>query len=188
MAEHVVKELRQGMIVRPLMVFALSYDRTAMPDLSLWLPVLVDFFYYWVHRATHEVDALWSLHRRHHTTKHPTAYMLAFADEPQELFDLVGSPVLAYLLYPLSFDALLIWSLYFASVELMGHSGLRIYYPTSLTSPLMRLFNLEGIVEDHDLHHRFGWRDSFNYEKAKWDLGYAIWDCWPADRVDDGKH
>ena len=114
--------------------------------------------------------------------------MLAFADEPQELFDLVGSPVLAYLLYPLSFDALLIWSLYFASVELMGHSGLRIYYPTSLTSPLMRLFNLEGIVEDHDLHHRFGWRDSFNYEKAKWDLGYAIWDCWPADRVDAGKH
>ena len=172
MAKRVVTEFRQAMLIRPLMVLALSYDRTALPSIGWWLPVqlciftmLVDFFYYWVHRLTHESDMLWSLHRRHHTTKHPTAYLLAFADEPQELFDLLGSPVLAYMLFPLSFDTLYIWSVYFGTIEIMGHAGLRMYYPTALTGPFMRPIHCEGVVEDHDLHHRFGWRDSCNYGK-----------------------
>lgn len=177
--KRIMIELRQGLTMRPLMVMALSYDRNAMPDLSLWLPVqlciftmLVDFFYYWVHRLTHETDFLWSFHRRHHTTKHPTAYLLGFADEPQELFDLLGSPVLAYMLYPLNFDALYMWTLCFNMIEIMGHSGLRIYYPTVLTGAFLRPFGCELVIEDHDLHHRFGWRDSFNYGKQT-----KLWDA-----------
>ena len=172
MAKRVITEFRQAMLIRPLMVLALAYDQTALPSLSLWLPVqlcvftmLVDFFYYWVHRATHDSDLLWNYHSLHHTTKYPTAYMLGFADEPQEVFDLIGSPILAYMLFPLNFDALYIWSVYFATVEMTGHSGLRIYYPMPLTGLFLRLFKCELVLEDHDLHHRFGWRDSSNYGK-----------------------
>lgn len=179
MAKRVVTELRQALVIRPLMVFVLSYDRSEIPHLSLWLPVqlcifttLVDFFYYWVHRLTHENDRLWKLHRKHHTTKHPTAYMLAYADEPQELFDMLGSPMLAYMLFPLSFDALCMWSLYFGITEYMGHAGLRVYYPTVLTGAFLRPFECELVLEDHDLHHRFGWRDSFNYGKQT-----KLWDA-----------
>ncbi|PKI85036.1 hypothetical protein MVES1_000794 [Malassezia vespertilionis] len=172
------KEFLVGFLVRPLLVHVLSYNRFEMPSLSLWLPVqlfiftmIVDFIYYWVHRATHEVPFLWKYHSRHHTTKHPVVYLAAFADEPQEVFDVLGSPVIAYLLYPIGYDAFLIWSFYFVCVELLGHTGMRVYYPALITSTLLRPFGLEGIVEDHDLHHRMGWRDSFNYSKQSgfWD-------------------
>ena len=62
-------------------------------------------------------------------------------------------------------DTLYIWSVYFGTIEIMGHAGLRMYYPTALTGPFMRPIHCEGVVEDHDLHHRFGWRDSCNYGK-----------------------
>ena len=35
----------------------------------------------------------------------------------------------------------------------------------------MRLFDAELVIEDHDLHHRKGWRKSFNYGKQT-----RIWD------------
>ncbi|PKI82930.1 hypothetical protein MVES1_003771 [Malassezia vespertilionis] len=178
MTWKVFREFAQGALVRPLMVFVLAYNRYELPHLSLWLPVqlaiftlIADFVYYWAHRATHEVTSLWRYHQRHHTTKHPVAYLLGFADEPQEVFDALVSPVLAFLMYPLGFDALYMWSLYFNSVEIMGHAGIRAYMPAILTSPLLRPFGLELVLEDHDLHHRFGWRDSYNYGKQSmfWD-------------------
>lgn len=75
------------------------------------------------------------------------------------------------MLYPLNFDALYIWTLCFNMIEIMGHSGLRLYYPTVLTGAFLRPFNCELVIEDHDLHHRFGWRDSCNYGKQTlfWD-------------------
>lgn len=53
--------------------------------------------FYWYHRAMHEVDWLWKLHRTHHTTKHPTAAHGAYADGVQEFMDILGIPFLAYL-------------------------------------------------------------------------------------------
>ncbi|WFC97205.1 hypothetical protein MBRA1_003871 [Malassezia brasiliensis] len=149
-----------------------------MLALDWWLPLqigfftlIADFVYYWVHRATHEVDELWNYHRRHHTTKHPTSYLLAFADEPQEIFDAFGTPILAYMAYPIHFDALYIWAMYFLTIEIMGHAGIRLYYPGVLTSSLLRPFGCEIVIEDHDLHHRHGWRESYNYGKQS-----LLWD------------
>lgn len=133
------KEMLTGMLGRPLMIFSLAYDRNAGPQLNWWLPlqlgiftIIADFVYYWVHRVAHEVPSLWKYHQRHHTTKHPTAYFLGFADEPQELFDAFGTPIITYLLYPISFDALYIWAMYFLTIEIMGHAGIRAYYPATL--------------------------------------------------------
>ncbi|WFD28127.1 hypothetical protein MNAN1_003133 [Malassezia nana] len=167
-----------GALIRPLLVFLLSYDRYAPPQISLWVPLqlgvftlLADFFYYWIHRLTHEVDWLWDFHKKHHTTKHPSPFLLAYADEVQEVFDAIGSPIFAYALYPLPFDTLYLWSLAFVAAEIMGHSGVRVYQTGMLTSLWLRPFHCDIIVEDHDIHHRYGWRKSFNYGKQS-----LLWD------------
>ncbi|KAM3444223.1 hypothetical protein MY4824_000112 [Beauveria thailandica] len=41
----------------------------------------LDFFFYWYHRAMHDVPALWKLHRRHHLAKHPNALLTGYADD-----------------------------------------------------------------------------------------------------------
>ncbi|KAK8148089.1 hypothetical protein G3M48_000431 [Beauveria asiatica] len=41
----------------------------------------LDSFFYWYHRAMHDVPALWKLHRRHHLTKHPNALLTGYADD-----------------------------------------------------------------------------------------------------------
>lgn len=178
MTTFVFENLISAILVRPLFFFLLAYRQHELPSLSLWLPLqlfcftmIVDFIYYWGHRATHEVDALWTLHKTHHTTKHPNPFLAGFSEEVQAVFDALGTPVLTYMVYPISFDALYIWSLYFISIEVMGHSGLRVYYPGVLTSFLLRPFNLNIVVEDHDLHHRYGWGKSYNYGKQSvfWD-------------------
>ena len=50
--------------------------------------------------------------------------------------------------------------------EIAGHSGLRIHATSPSTlSWLLRYFEAELTIEDHDLHHRIGWRKAHNYCK-----------------------
>ena len=175
-----LQEILHGVVARPLVVVALTYDRSAPVHISWWLPLqlcafslIMDFMYYWVHRLTHESDTLWYLHRRHHTTKHPSAYLLGFADEPQEMFDLVASPIFAQMVFPLNFESFYIWMQLLITTEIMGHSGLRIHLPACMSGMFLRPFGCELVLEDHDLHHRFGWRDSANYGKST-----RMWDVW----------
>jgi hypothetical protein len=55
---------------------------------------------------------------------------------------------------------------YIACIEVLGHSGLRVHLTgTSTLSWLLRMLDAEIVIEDHDLHHRKGWRKSNNYGK-----------------------
>lgn len=93
-------------LFRPLMTVGLSYrpDQGPMMMSLPWLfaeigaySVILDFYFYWYHRCMHEFDSLWKYHRTHHLTKHPIALLSAFADEEQELFDILGCPLATYL-------------------------------------------------------------------------------------------
>lgn len=119
---------------------------------------------------THEAELLWKFHKKHHTTKHPNPFLTAYADEIQNVFDIIGAPTLAFLLLPLPFDTLYFWSLFLIAVETVGHSGIRLYYTSALTGFFFPAqFNIA--IEDHDLHHRYGWGRTFNYGKQTmfWD-------------------
>lgn len=184
MAPRVLYEALLATLLRPLAMIALAYDPHATMEVSWWFPLhmffftlCADFIYYWVHRATHESDMLWHLHRLHHTVKHPSPSLLGFADGPQELFDIIGTMLLTYLVYPLRFDELLMWMTYLVSMEASGHSGVRLYVPGCLTSTVLRLFDCDLALEDHDLHHRHGWRNSVNYGKQSrlWDALFGTW-------------
>lgn len=139
--------------------------------------VLIDLFFYTYHRACHEVPFLWKYHRTHHLSKHPTALHSGFADDEQEIIEIILVPLAVFFTLwavGLRLDFYQWWMCfeYVTYSEVMGHSGLRVYTITpSPITPLLTMFDAELALEDHDLHHRMGWKKSFNYGKQT-----RVWD------------
>lgn len=176
---------------RMLMAVYLTYNPSSSPLQEMsspawwgWLPlqigfygVILDFWFYWYHRSMHDVNGLWQFHRTHHLTKRPNAMLAAYADDVQEFFDMVGIPFMTYLSFrafgiPLGFYDWFVCHQYTAFTEAGGHSGLRLNIrAASPFSFILALFDCELAIEDHDLHHRKGWRKSHNYGKQT-----RLWD------------
>lgn len=139
--------------------------------------IILDFWFYVYHRTMHDVAPLWKLHRTHHLTKHPNPLLTAFGDHEQEFFDMVGVPLMTYLTFralgmPLGFYDWWICHQYIIYTEVWGHSGIRVHVTAPSTlSWFLRIFDAEIAVEDHDLHHRKGYRKSHNYGKQT-----RLWD------------
>lgn len=164
--------------VRPIAGVLITFDPKEMPHLNWWLPVnvfifttLMDFYFYWYHRIMHEVDFLWRFHKTHHMTKHPTAILSAFADPEQDVFDIFVIPTLTLLTWRVDFFTWWICQMYILFVEASGHSGARIFIQAPVGSPILQWFDMDLALEDHDLHHRMGWRKSSNYGKQT-----RVWD------------
>ncbi|KAK4046580.1 hypothetical protein OIV83_005950 [Microbotryomycetes sp. JL201] len=179
--DHSVGQLAFGvtsyMFLRTAMDFYLHYDKAVAPltDVSWTYPIKLmvwqlafDYFFYCYHRTTHEVDALWRIHQKHHTTRHPTVILAILADDIQESLEIFFIPLLASLLVPMSFSEMWLTLQVTIYVEMLGHSGIRAYFghPTLFWLP----FDSELIIEDHDLHHRFG-KSGRNYGKQS-----RVWD------------
>lgn len=172
---------------RPLMTVLLTYNANESPVSSInwkFLPIeailygiVLDFWFYWYHRLMHEVNGLWKYHRTHHLTKHPNPLLTIYADHEQEFFDIWGIPLMTFFSMklmglPMGFYEWFICQNYVVFSEIAGHSGIRLHAATpNLTTWLMRMFNAELVIEDHDMHHRRGWKNSFNYGKQT-----RIWD------------
>ena len=171
---------------RPMFTVFMTYNVSQAPaDMNwLWLPleiglygIILDFWFYWYHRLMHEVGALWQYHRTHHLTKHPNPLLALYADHEQEFFDIFGIPVATYLTMkfmgmPMGFYEWWICHQYVMFAELAGHSGLRLHStPPSTLGWLLALFGCELVIEDHDIHHRKGWKSSGNYGKQT-----RLWD------------
>ena len=171
---------------RSVLALMLAYDSSKRPmDASwMWLPleqglygIILDFWFYWYHRVMHESDFLWKFHRTHHLTKHPNPLLTLYADGVQEVFDIAGIPFMTYLTMrlmglPMGFYEWWICTHYVVFAELSGHSGLRLHaLPPSTLSWLLELFKCELVIEDHDLHHRRGYKKSGNYGKQT-----RLWD------------
>ncbi|KAJ5248890.1 hypothetical protein N7468_000341 [Penicillium chermesinum] len=174
-----IPDVGVGKVIRELI-------RTRPPD-SLqwkWLPleigiysITVDFWFYWYHRTMHATGPFWKFHRKHHLTKHPNPLLSAYADHEQEFMDITGIPLMAYgtmklMSMPMGFYEWWVCFQYIAFSEFIGHSGLRIHggAPSTLNW-LLEIFDAELVIEDHDLHHRYGWRKSHNYGKQT-----RLWD------------
>lgn len=145
-------------------------------EIGLYALVL-DFWFYVYHRAMHDIGPLWRFHRKHHLTKHPNPTLSAYADDEQEVFDMVIVPLLTFftlraLGIQLGFYEWWVCQQYIVYTEVWGHSGVRVHLTAASTfSPLWTLIGCELAVEDHDLHHRKGYRKSYNYGKQT-----RVWD------------
>ncbi|THC90557.1 hypothetical protein EYZ11_009978 [Aspergillus tanneri] len=182
----VVHSLISTSTFRPIFTVFLSY-RSSQAPASMnwwWLPleaglygIILDFWFYWYHRLMHEINGLWKYHRTHHLTKHPNPLLTLYADSEQEFFDIAGIPLMTYFTMklmgmPMGFYEWWICHQYVVFAELAGHSGLRLVAtPPNTLSWLLRIFNAELIIEDHDMHHRRGWKKSANYGKQT-----RLWD------------
>ncbi|PWN51059.1 fatty acid hydroxylase superfamily protein [Violaceomyces palustris] len=178
MSRKVALSMLLTISIRPLFALFVAYDRYELPTLSPWLPLqifayacILDFYFYIYHRAMHEVPWLWKHHALHHRTKHPNPLLSAFADSEQEWGDILVIPLLTWLTMPISFSTWWMCTLYILYTEAMGHSGVRLYWQTPTTGPILRLFDMDLCLEDHDQHHRNGWRKSSNYGKQT-----RLWD------------
>ncbi|BGP50918.1 hypothetical protein JCM10450v2_006844 [Rhodotorula kratochvilovae] len=177
-----VKHLAGGiiayMVIRTGFTFWLDYNPSVQPltdftwtfpiRLALW-EIALDYFFYTYHRASHEVDALWFIHKHHHTTKHPTAILAILAEEYQEVLEIFLVPFLASLIVPMTFSEGWVALCYTIYVEMMGHSGVRSHWCHPVLWPLETV-GAGLAVEDHDLHHRFG-KSGKNYGKQS-----RVWD------------
>ncbi|GAA5895849.1 hypothetical protein JCM8208_005104 [Rhodotorula glutinis] len=176
---HLAAGILAYMLIRTGIDFYLNYDKavenplfdfswTFPIRLALW-EVTLDYFFYVYHRATHEVDYLWNIHKHHHTTKHPTAILAILAEEKQEFLEVFTIPLLTSLVVPMTFSEGYITLAYTIYVEMLGHSGVRAHWCHPILWPL-EAFGAGLAVEDHDLHHRFG-KSGKNYGKQS-----RLWD------------
>ncbi|KAJ6027457.1 uncharacterized protein N7446_003951 [Penicillium canescens] len=200
----VVSVIYKAATFRTMLSIFLSYNAREKPSQMAWAWLLIeislygivlDFFFYWYHRLMHEVSFLWKFHRTHHLTKHPNCLLLGYADHEQEFIEIVVMPMVTYFSLklmglPMGFYEWWICQEYVGFSEVVGHSGLRIHLIVPSTiSWLLRLLSSELNIEDHDLHHRNGWRKSHNYGKQTrlWDrifsTGNERLEC-AADNVD----
>lgn len=171
--------------IRPMLAIFFAYRRKGYLDLSWWLPVelglyaiTLDLFFYIYHRSCHELDSLWQYHRTHHLTKHPNPLLSSYADHEQEIIEIALIPLFTYATlkyvfgFPMGFHDWWICHEYIIFAEAFGHSGLRIFSTTpGAASWLLKMFDCELAIEDHDLHHRRGWKKSYNYGKQT-----RLWD------------
>ncbi|KNG91597.1 hypothetical protein ANOM_000162 [Aspergillus nomiae NRRL 13137] len=184
--DRVAAELLSVPVLRMAMSVYLSYRPEELPLSFNWgwlaleialYSITVDFFFYWYHRLMHSVPILWKFHRTHHLTKHPHPLLGAYADHEQEFMDMMGVPLLAYATLklmglPMSFYEWYICYQYVAFSEIIGHSGLRVHGGAPSTiNWLLEALDADLVIEDHDLHHRYGWRNSHNYGKQS-----RVWD------------
>lgn len=182
----VAAELLSTPTLRLAMSVYLSYQPQELPFSFKWgwlaleiglYSITVDFWFYWYHRLMHSVTPLWKYHRTHHLTKHPHPLLGAYADHEQEFMDIMGIPLMSYATLklmglPMSFYEWYICYQYVVFSEIIGHSGLRVHGSApSTVNWLLELFDAELVIEDHDLHHRYGWRKSHNYGKQS-----RLWD------------
>lgn len=183
---NTTRSLLSVIAFRPMIASLFAYRVDEGPSSINWLPlpleialyaIILDFWYYWYHRVMHESLTLWQFHRTHHLTKHPNPLLTSYADPVQEFFDIIGIPLLTYasmktLSFPMGFYDWWVCQQYVIFTELLGHSGLRI--EATAVNPLtwvLRALGMELVIEDHDLHHRRGWKQSHNYGKQT-----RVWD------------
>ena len=152
-----------------------GYDRYAPPSLGhtiswffiikigLWL-IALDFFFYCYHRACHSIPFLWKIHSLHHYTKHPTPIQSILAGDIQELIEIFLVPLAASLVVPLTAHEFWIAQCLLIFIEATGHSGIRAYWPNVVLYEILKPFQMELCIEDHDLHHRMG-KSGKNYGK-----------------------
>ena len=174
--------------IRPLYTLLLTYNSTTAPSISWTLPlelaaysIILDLWFYIYHRACHEIDFLWRYHRTHHLTKHPTPFLSAYSDTEQEIIEIALVPILTWgtlklLGFPMGFYDWWICHQYLIFAEAFGHSGLRVFSCAPGTSSFfLRFVGAELTTEDHDLHHRKGYRKSTNYGKQTrlWDVCFG---------------
>lgn len=127
-----------------------------------FLVIFHDAYFYWVHRAFHQVSFLRRFHEVHHSSKKPS-FLTTFSFHPVEAFflNLWLIPVLLYI--PLHINVVRLFGIVVLFWNMEGHAGFKIW---GEKRPF--LFKWLNPPQHHDLHHE---RGDLNYG-----LFLSFWD------------
>ena len=84
--QHLLTPCAAYMLFRTGLCFYFYYDKTSSPlSFSLSYPLrliawelALDYFFYCYHRASHDVPALWHIHKEHHSTRHVRLHLIRY--------------------------------------------------------------------------------------------------------------
>ena len=145
--QRIIRSLPIG-LAAILLPFAYEHRLFDLPVNALWyIPALflgVEFFYYWMHRASHEIRWLWATHAVHHSTEE----MNIVASSRLGWTGAISSAALIYL--PLCMIG-------FPPLHVVTMQGLNLAYQAMLHTTLIRkLGPFEGVLNTpsaHRVHH-----------------------------------
>ncbi len=152
--------------------------------LPMWIEaplglLLLDLAIYWQHRWLHAVDALWRLHRVHHTDTtldassavrfHPLEMLLSLAYKCALAIALGVDPAVL-----LAFEALL------SSFALITHANLSL--PPRVDAALRRVLVTPAMHRIHHSTHRDEQQRNFGFHISLWDHLFGSYAAQPRDR------
>lgn len=141
-------------------------------DWNLWLQLLLalvvgEFFLYWIHRLTHEVDWLWRFHAMHHSA--PRLYFLnAVRFHPVDLAFSSFSPMIPLILLGADGRVIALFGLFSAVHGLFQHANIVLKL-----GPLNWFFSM---AELHRWHHSRLLEESntnFGQNLIVWDIVFG---------------
>jgi sterol desaturase/sphingolipid hydroxylase (fatty acid hydroxylase superfamily) len=123
-----------------------------------------DFYFYWTHRFMHWKKIYPYVHKIHHLSHDPTPWA-AYAFHPLEaVIQAAIFPIMAFII-PVHPLAVLIWGLYQATLNVMGHSGFELFHSGFTTGTITKWHNTST---HHNMHHK--------YANSNYGLYFNFWD------------
>lgn len=140
--------------------------------MSFFFEIVLDFFYYWIHRALHVSH--YSAHKLHHEHIHLKP-VIHFYQDIVDLFLTIVLPLVFTVkiveqFYSLSHFEISVLLTYKIITEVSGHSGHRTFPFSSFPQAdfIPKLLGIELYSEDHNLHHS---QVNYNFSKR-----FILWD------------
>lgn len=130
----------------------------------VFLIVLHDTYFYWMHRLMHHPKLFPILHKVHHVSNNPTPWA-SLSFHPLEALLEIGIVPLAILFMPFHPVALLIFATWSLTWNVLGHLGYELFPRGFVHHPFFRWFNTST---HHNMHHA---RSNCNYG-----LYFNFWD------------
>ncbi len=132
----------------------------------VFLLVLHDTYFYWMHRLMHHPKLFQLLHRVHHQSYNPTPWA-ALAFHPLEAILEIAIVPLAIFIMPFHPLVLLLFATWSLLWNIVGHLGFELFPKGFVHHPVFRWFNTST---HHNMHHH---RSGCNYG-----LYFNFWDTW----------
>ena len=143
-----------------------DYPLWYLPLSFVFLVVLHDAYFYWMHRALHHPKLFRIFHRVHHQSHNPTPWA-SLAFHPWEaLAEIAILPILVLLVpfHPIALLAFASWSLIW---NIIGHLGYELFPAGWVDHPIFKWINTST---HHNLNHKCG--------QGNYGLYFNWWDHW----------
>lgn len=133
--------------------------------ISIVLAIFIhDTYFYWSHRLMHHPKLFKHVHKVHHMSHNPTPWA-AFSFHPTEAVMEFGFVVPMLMFLPMHPLAVLIFSLYMITLNVMGHLGFELYPKGTTKFWMTKWMNTST---HHNMHHK--------YVNCNYGLYFNIWD------------